>query len=182
MIKLGKMTVKQPELDLIAQWRNESMLSLRADDLTAKGWGQEQWVKNMSDRERYYFIYDGNEFKLFNFIGYCGLDKIDAVNRTAEMGLLVKPDYQKQGYGTQAVRKLLEVGFNLANLNCIFIEVIATTQNWKFWKKQGFRHEGFLTDRFWKNKTFYSSHVASITRKEWKRDLLPKWEATTTES
>jgi hypothetical protein len=57
MIKLEKMSVKQPELDLIAEWRNQSMISLRSSDLTAKGQSQINWVNSFGPSEKYYFIY-----------------------------------------------------------------------------------------------------------------------------
>jgi len=174
-MKLEKMSVKQPELDLIAEWRNESMLCLRTPDLTAKGWSQEQWVKSFTQAEKYYFIYDITKAQETfggrgrQLVGYCGLDKIDPINRTAEMGLLIRPDAQKGGYGSKAVAELLRLGFENFNLNCIFIEVIATTNNCVFWEKQKFVWEGSLRQRFYKKGKYYPSRVGSILKEEWEK-------------
>jgi RimJ/RimL family protein N-acetyltransferase len=182
MIKLEKMSVKQPELDLIAEWRNQSMISLRSTDLTAKGQSQIDWVNSFGAKEKYYFIYDPGTpshntigYTKPAFVGYCGLDKIDSVNRTAEMGLLINPEYHKKGYGSVAVRKLLKMAFEQFNLNCIFIEVIGSTNNWDFWLKQGFFHEGSLRARHYKNGVYYQygvyyqSRVGSILKSEWSK-------------
>jgi RimJ/RimL family protein N-acetyltransferase len=171
MIKLEKMSYKQPELDLIAEWRNQSMISLRSSDLTAKGEAQKRWVESFGPSEKYYFIYhDKNgEYDNFHLAGYCGLDKIDPVNRTAEMGLLIKPDLRKYGIGSVAVQKLLYMAFNRFNLNCVFIEVINSTSNWLFWEKQGFKREGTLLDRHFKQGQYVSSNIGSVIKSEWEK-------------
>ena len=172
MIKLEKMSVKQPELDLIAEWRNQTLISLRSNDLTAKGGSQTKWVNGFGSSEKYYFIYTYDINKDGYFIGYCALDKIDPVNRTAEMGLLIRPNCYKQGYGSQAVQELLRMVFTDFNLNCVFIEVIETTSNWMFWQKQGFIKEGVLRARHFKAGHYYPSTIASITKQDWETLLL----------
>ena len=181
MIKLEKMSAKQPELNLIAEWRNQSLIGLRSNDLTAMGISQERWVNSLSASEKYYFIYipknpnvnykvlgwDKRAVEIKHFIGYCGLDKIDPINRTTEMGLLINPQYHKQGYGKEAVKQLLQMAFTDFNLNCVFIEVLMSTRNWDFWKKQGFKIEGILKERHFKNGKYYNSTVGSVTRTDW---------------
>lgn len=184
MIKLEKMSYKQPELDLIAEWRNQSMISLRSNDLTAKGEAQRKWVDSFTDREKYYFIYNYpftydeywnsvadhynfNYEKSKKLVGYCGLDKIDSVNKTAEMSLLINPVYHKKGYGSTVVKELLRMAFEDFNLNCVFIEVISSTHNWEFWRKQGFIHEGTLLSRYYKKGSFYNSDMGSYSKRRW---------------
>ena len=178
MIKLEKMSNKQPELDWIAEWRNQTLISLRSSDLTAKGDSQTKWVNGFVSSEKYYFIYSDNNKKDdygFVFCGYCGLDKIDPVNRTAEMSLLIDPLQYKQGFGAEAVKELLRMAFENFNLNCIFIEVIlSSTGNIKFWRKQGFKDEGRLRQRHYKQQVYRDSIVGSMTKQEWKDKTLYK--------
>ena len=165
MIKLEKISVKFPELDQIAKWRNQSLISLRSNDLTAKGDGQKKWVDSFGPDEKYYFIYKLNNREL---VGYCGLDKIDSIHRTAELCLLIAPRLQKYGLGSATVSELLQMAFIDFNLNTIFIEVILnSTGNIKFWRKQGFIDEGRLRQRYFKNLVYKDSIIASITRYEW---------------
>jgi RimJ/RimL family protein N-acetyltransferase len=114
-------------------------------------------------------IYIHNPLIKPKLVGYCGLDKIDSVNRTAEMGLLIDPEHHGKGYGSVVVRKLLKMAFEQFNLNCIFIEVIGSTNNWDFWLKQGFFHEGLLRARYYKNGVYYQSRVGSILKSEWSK-------------
>ena len=176
MIKLEKMSYKQPELDLIAEWRNQSMISLRSSDLTAKGEAQKRWVESFGPSEKYYFIYspelpshNAQGYTLTKLLGYCGLDKIDSVNRTAEMGLLIDPEYHKKGFGSQAVQELLRMAFTDFNLNCVFVEVIHSTNNWDFWLKQNFFYEGSLRARHFKDNRFCESRMGSILKSDWEK-------------
>lgn len=163
-VRLEPITVystKLDELSLIAHWRNESMISLRSSEPTDP-LNQFEWVQSFNDSVRYFYIYHGELF-----VGYCGLDKIHPVNKTAELGLLVGPNYRKINVGRGAVLALLKFGFTELNLNLIFIEVYATTNNINFWLKQGFITEGKLRQRkFWEGN-YYDSIMASMTKTDW---------------
>ena len=160
MIRLIPMTYKEKELTDIAHWRNDTLISLRSNKPTDPK-GQKKWVESFTSSERYFFIYDGDVF-----VGYCGLDKLDFVSRTAEMGLLIGPKYQRSKVGMTATKLLLQHGFYALDLNCIFIEVYQTTLAWSFWSKCGFRKEGELRERkFWKG-VYCDSTVGSILKDE----------------
>ena len=174
MIHLEKISVKQPELDLIASWRNQTIISLRSNDLTAFGVSQKDWVDSLDESEKYYFIYNVNEefpndLRDAVFLGYCGLDKIDPVSRTAELSLLINPEHHGKGCGAKVTELLLKMAFENFNLNCVFIEVLNTTSAPLFWEKQGFKSEGILRARYYKNGQYYSSLSASILRSEWEK-------------
>lgn len=169
---------KLQELLNIVIWRNKVLSTLRSIEKTPLDiTHQIDWVRSFDLKKDYYFfvyekfspyIHMWDTSVNFNCIGYCGLDKVNKVNGTAEMSLLINPDYHKEGYGTEAVKMLLKYGFNKLKLQCIYIECYLTTNTWEgFWKKQGFKEEGRLRRRkFWKGK-YYDSIIASITREEW---------------
>jgi RimJ/RimL family protein N-acetyltransferase len=162
------MSVKFPELDKIADWRNNTMYSLRSNNLTAKGDSQRKWVELMDDTEAYYFIYKEEEpFQPDLFIGYCGLDKIKPVERTAEISLLIGDEFKKQGYGKEAVDKLLSIAFEHMNLNLVYAEVIDIVGANKFWHKCGFRYEAKLRDRYFKWGSFRDCFVLSVSKQEY---------------
>jgi RimJ/RimL family protein N-acetyltransferase len=167
VIKLERMSVKFPELDMIADWRNQTMQTLRSNNLTAKGDSQRKWVESFGPTEAYYFIYD-SDLPTKELLGYCGLDKIHPVHNTAEISLLIRPDCLKSGYGRETIRQLLKIGFGMFNLKCIFGEIIDSSPSWEFWAKQRFVLEGQLRMRFFKDSVYYGSKVGSITRNEWR--------------
>lgn len=62
-------------------------------------------------------------------IGRCMLFDLDWVNRTAMLGIFIgEKACWGQGYGQEAVRLLLDYGFNLLNLNSVMLGAFAFNQ------------------------------------------------------
>jgi len=62
-------------------------------------------------------------------IGRCMLFDLDWVNRRAMLGIVIgEKAYWGQGYGQEAVRLLLDYGFNLLNLNSVMLGTFAFNQ------------------------------------------------------
>lgn len=151
------------ELTKIANWRNQTLHTLRSHCKTNPN-NQPRWVVNLdAATEKYFYIYDDNVF-----IGYCGLDKINYNNNSAEMSLLIGPEFQREGHGKKTVEKLFEIAFEKLGLNRIHIEVYTTSGNWKFWESCGFTIEGLLRETKYLEGKYYDSIVASILKSEWK--------------
>ena len=172
MIRLEPISIKRHELLEIAIQRNKVPETLRSSTQTPlSSKHQEKWVNNMSQSDKYFFIYKDTEDRLpvfpYDFYGYCGLDKIHPANLTAEISLLVVRAYTRCGYGSQAVSKLLEIAFNELHLNCVYGECYHTSSNWDFWRKCGFVAEGELKERKWWDGMFYNSTMFSMTKCMW---------------
>ena len=59
-------------------------------------------------------------------IGRCVLFQVDMVNQTAMLGMVIgEKGYWGKGYGREALRLLLDYGFNLLNLNNIMVGVFS---------------------------------------------------------
>lgn len=77
-------------------------------------------------------------------IGVCGLFDIDNINDTAKVGIFIGDSgYIGQGYGTDAVRLVLDYGFNILNLENISLGVYGYNKRAiKSYKKCGFKEIG----------------------------------------
>ena len=77
-------------------------------------------------------------------IGGCGLLNLDHVNRTAEVGIFIgEKSYWNRGYGEEALRLLLDFGFNILNLCNIMLHVYAFNERAiRCYRKIGFREIG----------------------------------------
>lgn len=77
-------------------------------------------------------------------VGWCGLWNVNWVQRRAEVAILIgERDRLGQGLGSDALRLLLDHGFNLMNLNSI--ELVTGEDNARAircYEKVGFRHVG----------------------------------------
>jgi RimJ/RimL family protein N-acetyltransferase len=168
-IYLEPMKYHEGSLEQIARWRNHEKVlpSLRSSEITSP-YQQKEWVESFGPHEKYYYI---REEKTEKLVGYCGLDKINHVNSIAEISLLIDPDRQRQGYGSQAVRILLDKAFNQMHLNTVFGEVYTTTDAPVFWSKCGFKVEATLIDWKWWGLSFWNALIMTFRRKRWGLDL-----------
>ena len=77
-------------------------------------------------------------------IGNCGLHQGSALNRTAELGVMIgAKEHWGRGYGFDAIRTLLALGFRDLNLRRIHLDVFAPhTRAIALYERLGFEHEG----------------------------------------
>ncbi len=62
-------------------------------------------------------------------LGNCGLDSIDWIHGTAELGIFIgDKEYWGKGYGTEAIGLLLHYGFAVLNLHNIMLQVNSDNQ------------------------------------------------------
>lgn len=86
-------------------------------------------------------------------IGHISLHDIDHRNRHCFMGIVIgDEDHRGKGYGTEAVRLLLEFGFKTMNLHNIMLSVHADNHEAiTCYKKIGFREAGRRREWVFKN-------------------------------
>ncbi|RPI82018.1 MAG: N-acetyltransferase [Chloroflexi bacterium] len=64
---------------------------------------------------------------------------------TWELGYILSPHYQRQGYASEAVSALVQTGFPAAGIHRIFAQCNPENiASWKLLEKVGFRREGLL--------------------------------------
>lgn len=83
-------------------------------------------------------------------IGNCSLFKIDHADRKAELGIFIgDKNYWDKGYGTEALRLLLDYGFNILNLHNIFLNVHSFNKRaLRAYEKVGFKIIGRRRESF----------------------------------
>lgn len=159
---------KIKELELIANWRNQTLNTLRSNKLTSSNYDKQcAWLDSIDNNDdKCFFVYSSKN----EFIGYSCLDKINNINGTAELGLLIGYPFQKKGHGREAAYLTLQFAFDRIDMNCVFIEVYTTSNNWsKFWEPLGFIKEGKLRSRkYWDGK-YFDSIMASMLKTEWNK-------------
>jgi RimJ/RimL family protein N-acetyltransferase len=90
----------------------------------------------------------------------CGLENISWENRNAEISIILNPDCQRKGYGTQAVNLLLDQGFNYINLENVWGECYLCNPAVDFWLKICKVHDASIATlpnrKYWQGK-YYDS-------------------------
>ncbi len=133
---------------------------------------EKEWIirknKLMQDGKEYTFAIcrksDGQ------IIGTTSLFNFNHIIRSAELGIMIySPKNWGKGYGTDALRVLLNFGFNTLNLHKISLYTFEYNERAiSAYKKVGFKEMGRLRDeRFWNGK-YYDAIYMEILEKEWK--------------
>jgi len=104
----------------------------------------------------------------WQMIGGCGFFKLDSRNRCAEFGIMIGDKSRwNQGYGTEAVRLLVQHGFNTLNLNRIYLRVLENNPRAiRAYEKAGFTHEGRQRQAEYKDGRYLDLLVMSIVKDE----------------
>ena len=81
-----------------------------------------------------------------DLLGNVGFNSIDLLNCTAVIGIMLgNSNYQRKGYGIEAVKLILDYGFSFLNLRNIWLSVFEYNEPaYNLYKKVGFKEAGRL--------------------------------------
>ena len=128
-----------------AEWDNDLEVGLPLGDEAYTLYPLEKMKEILNDvikhQSRIFSIVDLATDKL---IGRCLLFNINQVDRNAMLGFVIgEKEYWGQGYGQEAIRLLLDFGFNLLNLNNIMLGTFEFNQRaLACYQKVGFKEIG----------------------------------------
>ncbi|MBF0547887.1 MAG: GNAT family N-acetyltransferase [Candidatus Riflebacteria bacterium] len=109
-------------------------------------------------------------------IGRCGFHTWYLEHRRAEIGYnLTNGDFKDKGLMTEAIKKVIEYGFEKINLNRI--EAFIGKDNvpsLKLIKRMNFIEEGLLRQHFFKNNVIEDSLVFGLLREDYYKKLTPQ--------
>ena len=133
--------------------------------------GEKQYLEENLNKNYNFFIITLKEDKL---IGTVGLENYDAINRTATLGIFIgDKDYRNEGYGTEAIKMVLDYGFNYLNLNNIKLDLMSFNERaLKCYTKCGFKEYGRRRNCKYINGKYYDSIEMDILANEFKGDYI----------
>ncbi len=110
--------------------------------------------KMLSNGEHIFSIIRKEDDKL---IGNIGISNIDYIDRTATIGIFIGEDSnQNKGYGSDAIRALLNYGFGVLNLNNIDLKVFDFNERAiNCYKKVGFKEYGRRHKAYYVNNEYH---------------------------
>lgn len=103
------------------------------------------------------------------YIGQVDLINIDWPNRVGTIGIVIgTKENLGKGYGSEALKLLLEFAFMKLNLNKLELDVRAFNDRAiKCYKKLGFQVEGVLRENFYDNGQYTDTIRMGILKREW---------------
>jgi diamine N-acetyltransferase len=132
---------------------------------------EEGWFENMLKlpAEEQPFAIEIRDQDAWRLVGNCGFFNIDHRSHGAEVGIFIGDrSCWNQGYGTEVMRLLLQIGFNTLNLNRIFLRVDKTNKGGiRAYEKAGFVHEGGFRQATYHDGKYEDLLFMSVLRSEW---------------
>lgn len=104
-------------------------------------------------------------------IGNIAIKKIDRINRSAELAIIIgDKNYWNKGVGSEAYKLMIDYGFNTLNLNRISSgQTAGNTGMIKVCEKMGMKKEGTLREVLFKNGEYLDAVIYSILKKNYKK-------------
>ncbi len=101
--------------------------------------------------------------------GYAGLFHYNELARNCELGITIGDStLWGQGYGRECIQLLLEYGFQMRNMNRIWLHAHAENERGiRCYKACGFIEEGRLRKQNWNNGHYVDDVYMGILRDEW---------------
>ncbi len=165
--------VKRSDISYFLEWFNDSeVIQYLGMYLPMTEMAEEKYIEELGTtraRTDTQFVIEVIEGKSTKPIGTCGLGGINPKDNHATFGIVIgEKDYWSKSYGTEAARLIINYGFQQLNLHRISSSAIAYNErSVKLHKKVGFREEGRLRQRMFKNGQYHDLVQFGILREEW---------------
>lgn len=162
------------DVELFTQWLNDFQTT---DYIGRSGYitttlNEQEYLENRSKKDMASFcIVTLEEDKL---IGTISLEHIDLINRDAILGIFIGDgNYRNQGYGTEAIKLILDYGFNYLNLNNIKLDVFEFNERaYKCYQKCGFKLCGRRRKCVYLNGNYYDVLSMDILKDEFQGNYI----------
>ena len=163
------------ELEKFTEWMNDFQVT----DYTGRS-GQittivreKEWLENSAKNteNRNFNIIELKDNKL---IGTIGLEHFNWIARSAVLGIFIgDKDFRNNGYGTEAIKLLLEYGFKYLNLHSIRLDLLAINERaHRCYLKCGFKDTGCSRKQILLNGKYYDKLHMDILESEFKGDYI----------
>ncbi len=171
----GKKVILRPielrDARRFVDWMNDPEITRlargNANKLTLAG--EKEWIRSIPKlRGQKHFSIDTHDGV---HIGGIGFKTINKLSSNGEIGITIGDKrYWGKGYGTDAMRSLIDYGFKKLGLHRIYVYVFAyNKRSIAMNKKLGFRKEGVLRDGASYKGKFHDELVMGLLKSEWKR-------------
>ena len=168
-IYLSPKGTSEEEIEKYTEWMNDfqvtDYIGRSAQIVTwqgEKGYLEKATINN--DNKNFNII----DLKSNKLIGTVGLENFNYIERSAVLGIFIGDyDFRGNGYGTEAIKLLLEYGFKYLNLHSIRLDLLSTKERaHKCYLKCGFKDTGCSRDAIFLNGKYYDKLHMDILENE----------------
>lgn len=125
---------------------------------------EKEWIKNNLNTYNFAIIRSEDD----TLIGNCGINEINQLMQCAVVGIFIGEEENRgKGYGQEALRLLLDYGFDYLNLNNIMLKVFSFNDRAiSCYKKIGFKEIGRRRQSYYLKGRFYDEVFMDILKEE----------------
>ena len=174
-IYLSPKGTSDEELEKFTQWMND----FEVTDYTGRTGqivtlpGEKEYLENSAknSENRCFNIIDLETDRL---IGTLGLEHINWIERSAVLGIFIGDNnFRSNGYGTEAIKMLLEYGFKYLNLHSIRLDLLSINERaHQCYLKCGFKDTGCSREEIFLNGKYYDKLHMDVLENEFSGDFI----------
>ena len=144
------------DVEKFTEWLNDFDITdyLGRSDTVCSLDKEKQYLEENQDAEASFAIIDLEKDEM---IGSISLERINHIHRVGTLGIFIgNKQFWNKGYGTEAIRLILDYGFNYLNLHCIQLHLMSFNQRaLKCYQKCGFKETGRIRECRFINGKYY---------------------------
>ena len=162
------------DVEFFTKWLNDFQTTdyIARSGLLTSLQSEKEYLEKPEDSSKYYFSIVTLEKD--ELIGTISLEGIDYIHRIATLGIFIgNTEYRSKGIGQEAIRLILDYGFNYLNLNNIKLDVLSCNPRAiACYKKCGFKEYGRRREACYLNGKYYDRISMDILKKEFKESYI----------
>jgi diamine N-acetyltransferase len=162
------------DVPAIVALRNDPSTLLHLHDVNQYNASQtEAWLRRLPATSKRYSVFEwlnapAAPAQSGEFLGLVRVDRIDSVNRNCSIGLDLVPQHRGKGLSAKVYAWLLDYLFLQLNMHMVYLEVLESNERAiHVYERLGFRIDGRLRQRIFRNGTYEDSILMSLLRSEY---------------
>ncbi len=152
---------------IYVKWLNDPTVSenIGMDTKITTLESEKEWLKENQNKYNFAIVLKESD----KLIGNISLIEVDLIHRNAVLGIFIGDDSNRgKGYGKEAIKLLLEYGFNNLNLNNIMLSVYSFNKRAiKVYESLGFKKFGTRHKSHYFKGKFYDEIQMEILKEEY---------------
>lgn len=161
------------DAEIYAKWLNDRKVTDGIHN-TSRVMGIEnerEWLQNTLSKGRFIFsiVLKEND----TLIGNCGFADCNLIDRIGTLGIFIgEEEYRNNGYGAEALKLLLDYGFNILNLHNISLGVFSFNERAiACYKKIGFKEYGRRHECYYLDGKYHDEIFMEVLKSDYRKGL-----------